>query len=150
MPNALVPGMKTPAPTYQIDSKWRIIRANEAFCRIFRCTEFSLIGRDARDLLRDDWRLTFRTYVARALVGIGEYEATVPLVAPCGQEGWYRHTLEPLEDNGHLVGYRATIAPREVHAAEPRKRWWDFRAQSPRLVWDFDVEQLEPATEAAA
>ena len=150
MPNALVPDMKTPAPTYQIDSKWRIMRANEAFCRIFRCTELSLIGRDVRDLLRQDWKRDFRTYVARALVGVGNYEVTLPFVAPCGQEGWYRHTLEPLIEDGLIAGYRATIQPRLVQVVEPPKRWWEIRVQSPRLVWNSELDQLERATAAAA
>ena len=47
-------------PYYQIDARWKIVRANEAFCRILHCTESTLVGRDVRDLLREDWRLDFR------------------------------------------------------------------------------------------
>ena len=142
--------MKTPTATYQVDSRWRFTRANEAFCRLFRCTELSLIGRDVRDLMRQDWKPDFRTYVARALVGVGNYEVTLPLVAPSGQEGWYRHALEPLIEDGLIAGYRATIQPHLVQALAPPKRWWDLRVQSPRLVWDFEVDQPEPATATAA
>lgn len=142
--------MKTPTATYQVDSRWRFTRANEAFCRLFRCTELSLIGRDVRDLMRQDWKPDFRTYVARALVGVGNYEVTLPLVAPSGQEGWYRHALEPLIEDGLIAGYRATIQPHLVQALAPPKRWWDRRVQSPRMVWDFEVDQPEPATATAA
>jgi len=146
MTDAVAPGMTNQAPAYQIDSRWKIIRANDPFCRIFRCTEPSLLGRDVRDLLRDDWRLDFRTYVARALVGVGDNDVTLPMVAPCGEEGWFQHTLEPLLEDGLLAGYRATIQPHTVTAAKPAKRWWDYRGQAPRLVWDFDVEQMAPAS----
>jgi PAS domain-containing protein len=125
-------------PAYQIDSKWRIIAANEAFCRMLRCTEAGLMGRDVRDLLRHDWRLDFRTYVTRALVGIGEFDVTLPLVAPCGEEGWYKHNLEPLMEDGGLAGYRATVTPHVVHAAAPPKRRWDWRA--PAMMWDLQAE----------
>ena len=133
-------------PTYQIDGRWRIARANDAFCRTFRCTELSLIGRDVRELLREDWRLDFRAYVARALVGVGDVEATLPLVAPCGERGWFKHHLEPLMENGMLAGYRASIQPKVVALADAPKRWWEWRALAPRLVWDFDAEQLSRAS----
>ncbi|HYE87518.1 MAG TPA: PAS domain-containing protein [Vicinamibacterales bacterium] len=116
--------MDTSTPSYEIDSKWKIVRANEAFCRTFRCTEPSLIGRDIRDLLRQDWRLDFRTYVARALVGVGDYDVTLPMVAPSGEEGWFKHTLEPIIEDGVLGGYRATLAPHVVRAAAAAKRRW--------------------------
>jgi PAS domain-containing protein len=136
--------MTSTTPEYQIDEKWQIIRANEAFCRTFHCSESGLIGRDARDLMRQDWRLDFRTYVARALVGVGDPGATLPMVAPCGLQGWYKHTLEPIMNDGRLAGYRATVLPHIVHheAAAP-KRWWDWRGQTPHLVWDFEVNLSE-------
>lgn len=124
--------------TYQIDAKWAIVRANDAFCRAFRCTEQGLIGRDIRDLLREDWRLDFRSYVARALVGIGDPDVTLPMVAPCGEQRWFKHSLEPVLEDGMLVGYQAVVTPHVVHAA-PARRWWDWRQQAPHLVWDFDV-----------
>jgi len=102
--DALTPGMNGSIATYQVDSKWRIIRADHAFCRAFRCTELSLLGRDVRDLLREDWRLDFRSYVARALVGVGDSDVTLPMVAPCGAQGWYKHALEPLMEDGVLAG----------------------------------------------
>jgi len=120
-------GMHTSSASYEIDAKWKIVRANDTFCRIFRCTEPGLIGRDIRDLMRDDWRLDFRTYVARALVGVGDYEITLPMVAPCGEHGWFKHALEPIVDAGLLSGYRATVAPHVVHEAAPAKRWWEWR-----------------------
>jgi len=138
--------MKTTTAAYQIDSKWKIVRANDEFCRAFRCTEAGLIGRDVRDLMREDWRLDFRTYVAKALVGVGENDATLPMVAPCGEQGWYKHTLEPLIEDGSLAGYRATVAPHIVETAAPAGGWWDRRAQSPRMVWDFDAQPLARAS----
>lgn len=139
MADALLPGMTPPIASYQIDSKWKIVRASDAFCRQFRCTEQGLVGRDIRDLMREDWRLDFRRYVARALVGIGDYDATLPMVAPCGEEGWFKHTLEPLIEDHVLSGYRATVTPHLVHEAAPAKRWWEWRGQTPRPVWDFDA-----------
>lgn len=141
-------GMKTrTAAVYQIDAKWRIVVANDEFCRMFRCTEASLAGRDIRDLLRQDWRVDFRTYVARALVGIGDLGVTLPLVAPSGEKGWYKHTLEPLLEDGLPAGYRATVVPHIVHGAAPTpKRWWSWRPSPAHLVWDFDAEQLARAS----
>lgn len=130
--------------SYQIDSKWRIVRANDACCRALRCTEAGLIGLDVRDLLRADWRLDFRAYVSRALVGIGDADVTLPLVAPCGEQGWFKHTIEPLMHDGNIAGYRATIVPRIVPA--PAKRWWSWRAAAPRTVWNFDDDQLAKAS----
>lgn len=142
--NALATGMDT-APRYQIDSKWTIVAANDEFCRVFRCAETGLIGRDVRDLLRADWRMDFRTYVARALVGVGDTDVTLPMVAPCGEHGWYKHSLEPLMQDGLLVGYRATVKPHIIQQAAPAPRWWQFR--SPKTVWDFETEH-EPAVAA--
>jgi PAS domain-containing protein len=146
MANALQRRMTTATATYEIDSKWKIVRASEAFCRAFRCTEVALLGRDVRDLLRDDWRLDFRTYVARALVGVGDTEATVPMVAPCGVQGWFKHALEPLIEDGVLLGYRAAIRPHAVHAAAPAKRWWESRSETPQQVWNFEGGQLASAS----
>jgi PAS domain-containing protein len=119
--------MDASTPSYQVDSNWTIVHANHAFCRAFRCTEPGLIGRDVRDLLRDDWRLDFRTYVARAMVGVGEAVATLPMVAPCGTQGWYKHSLEPLMEDGLLTGYRASVTPHGVQQAAPETRWWHIR-----------------------
>lgn len=128
-------------PAYQIDTRWRIVRANDAFCRTLHCTESSLLGRDVRDLLRADWCLDFRAYVARALVGVGDPDVTLPLVAPCGKEGWFRHQLEPLMEDGLLAGYRASIQPQAVTGTATTKRWWQWRPTVAHLVWDFDAEQ---------
>lgn len=142
MPNALLAGMSDETiPAYQIDARWRIVQANDAFCRTLHCTRSSLIGRDVRDLLRADWRIDFRAYVARALVGVGDLDVTLPLVAPCGKEGWFKHLLEPLMDEGLLAGYRATIHPLAVVAkAAESKRWWEWRPVTAHQVWDFDAE----------
>lgn len=121
--------------TYQIDSKWKIICVSETFCRLFRTTGPGLIGRDIRDLMRDDWRQDFRTYVARALVGVGDAEVTLPMMAPCGEQGWYKHALEPVVEDGQLKGYRAHVAAHAAPAAAPAKRWWDLRRQAePRAM----------------
>lgn len=133
-------------PEYEIDTRWRIVRANDAFCRALRCTKSSLIGRDVRDLLRADWRLDFRTYVARALVGVGDLDVTLPLVAPCGEEGWFRHQLEPLMDDGMLAGYRASIQRHAPIKVEAPKHWWQWRPVIAHQVWDFDAEQLAKAS----
>lgn len=134
--------MADTASSYEINQRWQIVRASDAFCRAFRCTEAGLIGRDIRELVRCDWRLDFRTYVARALVGVGDGAATLPMVAPCGEEGWFKHTLEPLTEHGVLLGYRAIIVPHCVHAAAPAKRWWDWRIQAPRRVWELEDRPL--------
>lgn len=145
MPNALVATMSDQAiPVYQIDARWKIVRANEAFCRTFRCTRSSLIGRDVRELLRADWRLDFRTYVTRALVGVGDLDVVLPLVAPCGEQGWFRHQLEPLMEDGLLAGYRASIQPQVVIKPAEPKRWW--RPMAAHLVWDFEADQLARAS----
>lgn len=133
-------------PAYQIDGRWQIVSANDAFCRTLHCTESSLIGRDARELLREDWRHDFRHYVARALVGVGDVEVTVPLVAPCGKEAWFKHELEPLMEDGFLAGYRATIQPHVVAKSETPKRWWEWRPATPHDVWDFETEPLARAS----
>ncbi|OFW36418.1 MAG: hypothetical protein A3J29_12700 [Acidobacteria bacterium RIFCSPLOWO2_12_FULL_67_14b] len=132
-------------PVYEIDQRWKIVKANEAFCRAFRCTESGVIGRDVRDLLRDDWRLDFRACVARALVDV-ELDLTLPMVAPCGEHGWFKHSLEPLMDQGVLARYRATIQPHVVAAAEPVKRWWEWRPTATPRVWDFESDHLGQAS----
>jgi len=131
---------------YQIDARWQIVSANEAFCRTLQCTESSLIGRDARELLREDWRTDFRNYVARALVGVGDVEATVPLVAPCGKQAWFKHEIEPLVEAGMLEGYRASIQPHVVAKADTAKRWWEWRPSAFNQVWDFDAEPFARAS----
>jgi len=133
-------------PVYQIDARWKIVRASDAFCRTFHCTESSLIGRDVRELLREDWRLDFRTYVARALVGVGDLDVTLPMVAPCGEQGWFKHQLEPLMEDGRLAGYRASIQPQAVAKTLTAKRWWEWRPVVAHQVWDFDAEQLAQAS----
>lgn len=138
--------MKSPAATYEVDSKWKIIRASNAFCREFRCTEQSLLGRDMRDLLREDWRLDFRTYVARALVGVGDTDVTLPMVAPCGEQGWYKHALEPIMEDGVLAGYRASLVPHIITTAAPAKRWWDWGAAPAPAVWNFAERALGRAS----
>lgn len=138
--------MSDQTPTYQIDARWQIVSANQAFCRLLHCTESSLIGRDARELLREDWRHDFRNYVARALVGVGDIEVTIPLVAPCGKEGWFKHELEPLIADGLLAGYRASIEPYVAVKAEAPTRWWERRASAFNRVWNFDADQLARAS----
>lgn len=132
-------------PAYQIDARWRIVAANEDFCRTFKCTESGIIGRDVRDLLRDDWRLDFRSYVARALVGVGDLDVTLPMQSPCGEQAWYKHTLEPLQDNGRLAGYRATIQPQVVHGGDAPKRWWDYRIVPLQRLWNCEPDHLVAA-----
>lgn len=135
-------------PAYQIDGRWKIVRANEGFCRTLQCTESSLIGRDIRDLLRADWRLDFRTYIARALVGVGDCQISLPLVAPCGKESWYRHQVEPIMDDGSLAGYRATVEPQFATAAatDTPRRWWEWRPVAFRQVWNTETEPLARAS----
>lgn len=133
--------MTNPSATYQVDSRWKITRASDAFCRAFRCTEASLLGRDVRDLLREDWRPDFRAYVARALVGVGDADVTLPMAAPCGELAWYKHKLEAIIEEGVLVGYRASIAPHIPAAPKAGTRWWNFRPAAP-TVWNFDERPL--------
>lgn len=131
------------SPSYQIDSTWTIVAANDEFCRLFRCAESAVVGRDVRDLLRADWRADFRTYVAQALVGVGDTDVTVPMVAPCGEHGWYKHSLHPLNEDGRLTGYRACVVPHIVQRATPAPRWWQRR--TPHTVWNYDAEQATAA-----
>lgn len=123
--------------SYVIDARWRIVQASEGFCRTLDYAESSLLGRDVRDLLRPDWRADFRHYVARALVGVGELDATIPLVSPSGEKGWFTHRLEPLIDDGALAGYRATIEPHAVTStAVASKRWWAWPRGAVPAGWD--------------
>lgn len=131
---------------YQFDAHWRIVSASEQFCRTLRCTESSLIGRDARELLREDWRNDFRHYVAQALVGVGDTEVAVPLVAPCGKQAWFKHEIAPLIANGMLEGYRASIRPQAVARPHASKPWWEWRPSTFHQVWDFDADQLAVAS----
>lgn len=136
----------TTLAVYQADARWRIVSASDQFCRTLHCTESSLLGRDARELLRDDWRNDFRHYVARALVGIGDLEATVPLVAPCGEQSWFKHHIEPLIENGMLEGFRASIRPHAVAMPAATKRWWQQRPCSFNQVWDVDAAPFAQAS----
>jgi hypothetical protein len=139
-PHAHQQSMRTPA-TYRINAKWTIVEASDEFCRLFRASESALVGRDIRDLLRADWRPDFRTYVARALVGVGNATVTVPFVAPCGKAGWFTHTLEPVMHDELLAGYRATLTPRAAHATSGSRRWWEWRRASSEShqVWNFEA-----------
>jgi PAS domain-containing protein len=126
---------------YQVNARWEIVGTNEGFCRLFRSTEAALLGRDIRDLLRQDWQRDFRNYVARALVGVGGIEATVPMRAPGGYELWCKHELEPIMQDGRLAGYHASVEPRHVAVVDSPKRWWQWRSLAPRLVWDTAIDQ---------
>ena len=130
--------------TYQVNSRWRIVRADAEFCRLFRGTEQGLIGRDIRDLLRDDWKLDFRRYVAHALVGLGEHAVTVPMVAPYGEQLWCKHNLEAILEEGLLAGFNATIEPRRLSSEVP-KRWWQRQVLTPYRVWDSEIDLLARA-----
>jgi PAS domain S-box-containing protein len=123
---------------YEVNQKGRIVSASDEFCRALRCTRPVLMGRDVRDLLRPDFRADFRTFVARALVGIGEAEIMVPMVAPCGERGWFKHAIEPIVDGGRITGYRALVVPPQMKHARAR-RWWQWSAPEPRLVWNFET-----------
>jgi PAS domain S-box-containing protein len=128
--------MNTSDCVYEVDRKGLIVYASDGLCRALRCTRMGLMGRDLRDLLRPDFRPDFRMYVSRALVGIGAKEIVVPILAPSGEEGWFKHSLEPLLDNGRIMGYRATMTPPPVKT-HPR-RWWDWPTPEPRQVWNFE------------
>ena len=132
--------------TYEIDHCWKITRVNDEFCRVFRCTDETMIGRDVRDLLRVDWQLDFRTYVARALAGIGDFHATLPMAGPSGEEGWFKHKLVPLWEHGRLKGYRATLTPHVAQAAASVQHGWDSRQAAPRMVWDFGDQPFARAS----
>lgn len=134
--------MTEPTPAlYEIDSNWRIVRASDSFSRALRCTAQGLIGRDVRDLVRQDWRADFQSYVSKALVGVGEYDATVPLVAPCGQQGWFKHRLEPITEKGLLKGCRVTVML-QSERRRMLKLWWPWRKGTPQRVWDFDSGKM--------
>ncbi len=122
---------------YEVDRKGRIVYASDALCRALRCTRMGLMGRDLRDLLRPDFRPDFRMYVSRALVGVGSKEIVIPVVTANGEEGWFKHALEPMtDDEGRIAGYRATVVPPPV-TMQPR-RWWDWPTPEPRQVWNFE------------
>jgi PAS domain S-box-containing protein len=121
---------------YEVNEKGRIVSASDEFCRALRCARPGLMGRDVRDLLRPDFRPDFRIYVARALVGIGSPEIMVPIVAPCGEAGWFKHAIEPIVDGGRIVGYRATVAPPPSKHA---RRWWQWSTPETHQVWNFET-----------
>lgn len=142
MPHASVECMTTSFATYEVNSNWQIVKADAEFCRLFHGTESSLIGCDVRELLRDDFKLDFRRYVARALVGLGDVVATVPMMAPSGEALWCRHQLEPMLNDGRLTGFNATIEPRRTNVTQGPAGWWQWQGQAPRLVWNSEIEQL--------
>jgi PAS domain-containing protein len=129
--------METLECVYEVNRKGQIVYASDELCRGLRCTRMGLMGREVRDILRPDFRPDFRMYVARALVGVGNLEIAVPMVAPCGEEGWFKHTIEPLLEEGKIVGYRATVTPPPRQAA--KRRWWQWQAPEVRAVWNFET-----------
>ena len=135
---------RTPQASYVVDAKWQIVSVDVEFCRLFRVSQSGVLGRDFRDLVRSDFRLDFRRYVARALVGAGEHEGTFPMVAPCGEEHWITHTLEPLSSDGLLAGFKARLQARVIEQPE-KKSWWQWRGIAPHMVWDAEVDQLAAA-----
>lgn len=131
-----------PSPAaYQINANWLIVETSDEFCRLFQCPQSALLGRDVRTLLREDWRRDFRTYVAQALIGVGDCDATVPMVAPGGEASWFKHSLEPMLEDGRLHGYRATITALPTRPAALVTRWWRWRPAQPKMVWNFDPQQ---------
>jgi len=148
MSNALSIGMSDQAiAAYESDTRWRLVDVNEAFCRTFHGTRSSLVGRDVRDLLRADWRADFRSYVARALVGVGDADVTLPLVAPCGLEGWFKHRLEPRIKDGQLAGFHATLEPYAVPVnVVGLKRCWVWRPVAAHRGWTCEREPLAEAS----
>lgn len=144
--NALSMAMSDHAiPVYQIDARWKIVQANDALCQALRCTQSGLIGRDVRELLRQDCQRAFQSYVARALVGAGDFATTVPLVAPCGEQRWFNHQLEPLIEAGVLSGYRASLRPLRFAKTDAVKRRWQWRPLPPHQVWNFEDNGLARA-----
>jgi PAS domain S-box-containing protein len=129
--------MQTSECVYEVDRRGVIVNASDEFCRALRCTRMGLIGRDVSELLRPDFRPDFRMYVARALVGVGSAEIVVPVVAPCGEEGWFKHLLVPLSEEGRITGYRATVVPPPVQTRS--RRWWEWPTPEPRQVWNFET-----------
>jgi hypothetical protein len=85
---------------------------------MMRCAEAGLIGRDVHDLIRQEWRPHYGTLIERARDG--RSEIAVPLIAPCGLEGWFTHTMEPVREGGAITGYHATVVART--ADEPLAR----------------------------
>lgn len=134
------------APGYEIDQRWKIVKVNDAFCREFKCSESGVIGRDIRDLMREDWRLDFRSYVSKALAGVGDAVVAMPMVSPCGEHAWYTHKLEPVMERGILAGYSATIAPHTGATTGQPRRWFQWRPAVPRPVWNFEAEQISKAS----
>lgn len=132
--------MPTTECGYEVDRKGRIVCVSDEMCRALRSSRTGLIGRDVRELLRPDFRPDFRMYVSRALVGVGSAAIMVPMVAPCGEEGWFTHAIEPLVENGRITGYRASVVPPPMKSAKTRK-WWQWPAPQPeaRQVWNFEA-----------
>lgn len=124
--------------TYEVNQSGRIVGASEEFCRALRCTRPVLMGRDVRDLLRPDFRASFRISVARAMAGAGDAAIMVPMVAPCGEQGWFKHAIEPIVEGGRILGYRAAVVPPPMKQAR-RRRWWQRSTPEPRLVWNFET-----------
>jgi PAS domain S-box-containing protein len=130
--------MQTTDCVYEVDRRGLIVHVSDELCRALRCSRMGLLGRDVRDLLRPDFRPDFRMYVSRALVGVGYTEIVVPMVAPCGEEGWFKHAIEPITEDGRITGYRATVVPPPSKASTPR-RWWQWPTPELRLVWNFET-----------
>ena len=125
---------------YQVDPKWRIVSVNDEFCRALRATAPALIGRDIRELIRQDWQSDFSSYVAKALVGAGDDTMTVPVVRPREDPAWFIHTLEVVKIAGAISGYRAWLVPH----LSPRARRWFQRAKSDAYhVWNFELSADE-------
>ena len=120
---------------YQVDSKWRIVAANDEFCRALRVTAPSLIGRDVRELIRQDWQSDFSSYVAKALVGAGDASMTLPIVRPREEPAWFMHTLEVIKIAGAISGYRAWLVP---HLPQARRRFQRTQIDA-RPVWNFEA-----------
>jgi PAS domain S-box-containing protein len=128
--------MHTSDCIYEVDRKGFIVDASDDFCCALRWARSGLVGRNVRELLRPDFRPDFRMYVARALAGSGSAEIVVPIVTPCGEEGWFKHLLEPLSVDGQIAGYRATVVPPPVRTKA--RRWWQWTTPEPRQVWNFE------------
>lgn len=121
--------------SYHVDCAWRIVSANDEFCRAVRVPSASLVGRDVRDLVRHDWRSDFSSYVAKALVRAGDDTVTVPIVTPRAGETWFMHTLEAILDAGTVSGYRAWLVPHEPTRPRP---WYRWRRTHAHHVWNFE------------
>ncbi|MCC7125817.1 MAG: PAS domain-containing protein [Acidobacteria bacterium] len=109
-----------PPLSYRADDTWKIAEVSAELCSYLRCTPAMLLGRDVRDMLPGPQRLSFRQYVADALMGRGSRELEIELMAPNGLVARFSHRIEAVGNGVRLTGFRASLHPAGI---EPLTRF---------------------------